>query len=201
MRGFFVPDHVRKDAEDSLLKDTAPVIEQWSEYCQNNWYSDMTPNMRYTSFHRLIPLEIFNVYSILRPEAWERYFYNEVFYSYYTEEDFKAAQSPFGTFNFDRDEGKRAFEAEVKKFIDLYPGTIVKQGEEFNFKEFYAKQALLKGKDTSKLDSVQADALRQKLTAKDEVSSLNLPADKVGKSILGTVYPKELRSKNRKVMM
>jgi len=200
LRGFFVPDYLRKEAENVLLKDTLKVKEEWDDYIYKNWISDMTPSMRYTAMHRLIALEIFNVYGILRPEAWERYFYNEVVYDGYEPEDIKAAQTPFGTYNFEREDNKRAFESEVNRFIQLYPGTIVRDGEQFNFKEFYAKYALVNGKDTSKLDTKQIEELRQKLSG-DEVSSLKLPNEKVGKSILGSVFPAVFRSKNQKVMM
>jgi hypothetical protein len=201
LRGFFVPDYLRKEAESVLLKDTVKVKEEWEEYVYKNWISDMTPNMRYTAMHRLIALEIFNVYGILRPEAWERYFFNEVVYDGYTEQDQKAASTPFGVFNFEREDSKRTFEAEVNRFIQIYPGSIVAEGEQFNFKEFYAKYALVNGKDTSKLDSKQVEELRQKLAGDEEVSSLKLPAEKVGKSILGTSFPAAFLSKNRKVMM
>ena len=201
MRGFFVPDYLRKEGESVLLKDTLAAKEEWENYVYKNWYSDMTPSMRYTAMHRLIALEIFNVYGILRPEAWERYFYNETVYDGYTEQDLKAAQTPFGVFNFEREDSKRAFEAEVNRFIQLYPGTMVQEGEQFNFKEFYAKWALVNGKDTSKLDAKQVEELRQKLSGDEEVSSLRLPADKVGKSVLGTEFPALFRSKHRKVMM
>jgi len=201
LRGFFVPDYLRKEGESVLLKDTLSVKEEWDGYVEKNWISDMTPTMRYTAMHRLIALEVFNVYGILRPEAWERYFYNEAVYDGYEAEDLKAASTPFGNFNFEREDNKRAFEAEVNKFIQLYPGTIVHEGEQFNFKEFYAKHALVHGKDTSKLEPQQVEELRQKLAGDEEVSSLKLPAEKVGKSILGTVFPEAFRSKNRKVMM
>jgi len=201
VRGFFVPDYLRKEAESVTLADTLAVKEEWDEYAYTNWYSDMTPTTRYAAMHRLIPLEVFNVYGLLRSEAWDRYFYNEIVYDEYTAADFKAAETPFGTFNLDRDDGRRSFEAEVNKFIQLYPGTIVREGETFNFKEFYARNALLSGKDTSKLDATQVEELRQKLSGTDTVSSLLLPADKVGKSILGTSYPAAFRSIHRKVMM
>jgi hypothetical protein len=201
VRGFFVPDYLRKEAENVLLADTLAVKEEWDEYVYTNWISDLTPATRYTAMHRLIPLEIFNVYGLLRSEAWDRYFYNEMIYDQYTAEDYKIAETPFGAYNLDRDDGKRAFEAEVNKFIQMYPGTIVRQGESFNFKEFYARQALLTGKDVAKLDANQIEELRIKLTGPNEVSSLNLPAEKVGKSILGTSFPAAFQSIHRKVMM
>lgn len=201
LRGFFVPDYLRKEGESVLLKDTLAVKEEWDNYVYKNWISDMTPSMRYTAMHRLIALEIFNVYGILKPEAWERYFYNEAIYDDYDADDLKAAQTPFGVFNFEREDNKRAFESEVNRFIQLYPGTIVAEGEQFNFKEFYAKYAIAHGKDTSKLDANQVEELRQKLSGDEEVSSLKLPAEKVGKSTLGTAFPEAFRSKYRKVLM
>lgn len=38
--------------------------------------------------------------------------------------------------------GKKEFEAEVNRFISLYPGSVVKEGDKFNFEEFYAAFAL-----------------------------------------------------------
>jgi len=37
------------------------------------------------------------------------------------------------------DSAKRTFEEEVNRFISLYPGSIVQEGDKFNFEEFYAK--------------------------------------------------------------
>jgi len=203
LRGFYVPDYIRKEAEDVLLADTAAVKDEWEHYQYRNFYSDMTPGSRYTAMHRLLPLEIFNVYGLFRSEAWDRYFYNEVVYDQYTNEDFKAAESPFGVFNLDREDGRKQFEAEVNKFIQIYPGTVVRTGETFNFKEFYAKHALVTGKDTSKLDPKLVEELRGKLEGRSssEVTSLNLPAEKVGKNVVGTVYPNALKGRNAKVLM
>jgi hypothetical protein len=152
--------------------------------------------------HRLIPLEVFNVYGLLREEAWDRYFFNEVIYDTYEESDYKTASNPFPQYNLETDEGKRAFETEVNRYIQLYPGTIVQEGEQFNFKEFYAKWAIANGKDTSRLEPKLVEELKLKMaTENKEVSSLNLPSKKVGKSVLGKLYPKALESIHRKVMM
>jgi len=202
LRGFWVPDHVRKDAEQRLLVDTLALKDEWESFTYTNFYSDITPTTRYTAMHRLIPLEVFNVYGLLRNEAWDRYFYNEIVYDEYTAADAKNAENPFGTFNFDREDGRRKFEAEVKRFAQLYPGTIAKEGEEINFQEFYTRYAIVNKKDTSKIDPKLVDELRLKLAnRKDEVSSYSLPDEKVGKSILGTVFPEKMRSKSRKVLM
>jgi hypothetical protein len=201
VRGFLVPDYLKKEAENRLLCDTADVKEEWEEHIYKNYYSDMTPSTRYTAMHRLIPLEVFNVYGLFREEAWERYFYNEAIYDAYESEDFKIASNPFPQYNLETDEGRRAFESEVHRFIELYPGSIVKEGEQFNFKEFYAKWAIGNGKDTSRMDPKLVEELRQKISAPSQVSSWYLPAKKVGKSILGDTYPERLQSKHRKVMM
>lgn len=200
VRGFFVPDYLRKEAESRLLADTADVRDEWESFIYNNYYSDMTPAGHYTPMHRLIVLELFNWYGLLREEAWERYFYNEVLYDTYTEEDYKLASNPFPQYNLETDEGRRAFESEVNRFIELYPGSIVKEGEQFNFKEFYARWALANGKDTNKMDPKLIEELKAKIEG-ESVSSLALPEKKVGKSILGKSYPKRLQSKHQKVMM
>lgn len=201
VRGFLVPEYLKKEAESRLMVDTIAVKDEWEDFTYHNFWSDMTPATRYTAMHRLIPLEIFNVYGIFREEAWDRFFYNEILYDYYTTEDYKAAETPFGNYNLDRDDGRKAFEAEVNKFIKLYPGALVKEGEQFNFKEFYARYALVNGKDTSKLDAKLVEELRLKIENPPDVTSLSLPAEKVGKNILGSVYPRRFQSKNRRVLM
>lgn len=202
VRGFYVPDYIKKEAESRLLADTVALKDEWEDFIYTNFWSDITPSMRYTAMHRLIPLEIFNLYGILRTEAWDRLFYNEILYDFYTDADYKAAENPFGIFNLDREDGRRQFETEIKRFIDIYPGTIVQKGEEFDFKEFYAKYAVIRGKDTSKIDPKLLEELRTKIEHNDrETSSLALPAKKVGHSDLGTIFPRALRTKNGKVMM
>jgi hypothetical protein len=202
LRGFFVPDHIRKDAESRLLVDTLALKDEWESFVYTNFYSDITPTTRYSAMHRLIPLEVFNVYGLFRNEAWDRFFYNEITYDQYTEADAQAASNPFGIYNFDREDGKRKFEAEVKRFAQLYPGTIAKEGEEINFSEFYARFAIVNNKDTSKIDPKLVEELRVKLTnRKNEASSLSLPDEKVGKNILGTSWPEALAEKHRKVLM
>jgi hypothetical protein len=61
------------------------------------------------------------------------------------------------------EEGRRNFEAEVTRFIDLYPGALVRPGEKFDFERFYALDAIKNGKDTSRFDSSYISELRDKL--------------------------------------
>jgi hypothetical protein len=43
--------------------------------------SDITPIPRTTISPTLIPLEILSFYGVFRPDAWDRFFYNEVIYN------------------------------------------------------------------------------------------------------------------------
>lgn len=61
----------------------------------------------------------------------------------------EAVVNPFGRgFNLGTTEGRAKFEAEVNRFIRIYPGTVVKSGEKFDFNRFYAAEALVNGRDT-----------------------------------------------------
>jgi len=53
----------------------------------------MTPGTRNTVLAKFIPLEAFNLYGWFRTEAWDRLFFNEVYYenTQYLESDLKAA--------------------------------------------------------------------------------------------------------------
>jgi hypothetical protein len=42
-----------------------------------NYFSDMTPGTRYSVIPRFHPLEMFNLYGLIRSDAWNKYFFNE----------------------------------------------------------------------------------------------------------------------------
>lgn len=202
LKGFYAPEHVRKEAENRLACDTAELMEEWSNHVYINYFSDMTPATRYTAMHRLIPLEIFNLYGLFKTDAWDRYFLNEVEFDEYTTEDDAYANVAFRKYNLDTEEGKRGFESEVNRFIDLYPGSIVKEGEQFNFREFYARDAIARGKDVSRLDPQYVEEIENKMESEAlEITSQSSIEKKVGKSTVGTEFPARLKSKNRKVLM
>lgn len=166
----------------------------------------MTPKTRYTAMaSRITPLEVFNTYGLLRHEAWDRYFYNEVEYDGYTEQDISEAVNPLRQYNLETAEGRRAFEERINKFIELYPCTIVRKGEKFNFEEFYAKHALVNGKDTSRLNPEIVEKLRAELESIDnQVSTHALPESetaKFGSNSIGKNFPKRMESNRRKVML
>lgn len=48
VRGFFVPDWVRKEAEDREFDKTAENIFTWTNFVYNNYMSDMTPAGRWS---------------------------------------------------------------------------------------------------------------------------------------------------------
>jgi len=126
--------------------------EVYEDYIYKNYMSDMTPSTRYTVIPRFQPVEFFNLYGWFRAEGWDRFFYNEAQYENYTKNDLKIALNPYSQFNLETEAGRKAFEAEVNRFAKLYPQTICKEGEQFNFQEFYAMEALVNGRDTSKVD-------------------------------------------------
>ena len=85
LRGFYVPEWIRKEAEERQFSETADNIIDWENFVYKNYMSDMTPIGRWSSLSKLIPLEMFSYYGILRNEAWDRYFYNEIFYEGFSE--------------------------------------------------------------------------------------------------------------------
>jgi len=205
LRGFFVPEYIRKEAEERLLPETFKNIVEWQSFAQTHWYNDMTKWMHWPTVARLIPLEVFVIYGLFDNSFYERYFFNE------TKPDVSKAEldqyykehlDPKLHYDIETDEGKREFEAEVNRLAGLYPGAFVKEGEQYNFKRFYAKQAILHNKDTSKFDSKLVEDVKAKLEA-EKVDVKRQITDKGGKHEkieVGTKYPKLLKSKNRKVL-
>lgn len=110
---------------------------------------------------------MFCLYGLWRPEAWDRYFYNEAYYEGYSKEDIKdAVMNPFAGINLSTEDGKRLFEDEVKRFMRLYPGAATKPGEEFNFQKFYATWDLINGKDLTKYESGFIEEIKTELKEK-----------------------------------
>ena len=162
----------------------------------------MTPTTHKPVMVRYLALEIINVYGILRDQAWERYFFNEATYIDFTPEEFADARNPFPEYDLETQEGRRGFEAEVNRFLKLYPGAILPEGDAFDFKEFYAKWAITSGKDTSKFDPALIDELKKKLTADTTTSyALTDEEKKSGHSSLGKDLPKAIRKSINKAIM
>ena len=101
--------------------------------------SEMTPTGRYSILSKWNPLDMFLVYGLWRPEAWDRYFHNETHYEGYTQDEVNdAIMNAFPGTDLSSPEGRRKFEDEVKSFISYYPGAVTRPGEDFNFEKFYA---------------------------------------------------------------
>lgn len=152
VRGFFVQDFVRKEVEDRSMGDFLINKDIFEEYKFKNYFSDMTPATRFSVLPRYHPLEAFNVYGLFVNNAWDSYFFNESHYDNYKEDDYVKARNPFSKFNIKTEAGKLAFEEEVNRFVKLYPGAVVKEGEKFDFVSYYAREAISEGADLTKFD-------------------------------------------------
>eukprot|EP01016_Furgasonia_blochmanni_P002649 TRINITY_DN1102_c0_g1_i1.p1 TRINITY_DN1102_c0_g1~~TRINITY_DN1102_c0_g1_i1.p1 ORF type:complete len:370 (+),score=147.36 TRINITY_DN1102_c0_g1_i1:135-1244(+) len=193
LRGFVVPDWVQREAESRLLVDTAENKDIWETFMYENFMSDITPTSRWTGTSKFIVIDLFSLYGLMNPQAWDRYFFNEAFSDGYTREDKARAANPFPNINLNTEEGKREFEREVNRFIKLYPGAIVKEGEQFDFQRFYVQWAITNGKDVSRYDQGLVSELRQKLEEK-RVARLGWKVEKGKKTnLVGTLVPKFLR--------
>jgi len=199
VRGFFVQDFIRKEAEDRSMGDFLINKEQLEEYKFKNYFSDMTPGTRYSVIPRYHPLEFFNVYGIFQSQAWDNYFFNESHYDNYKEEDWVAAQNPFSKFDLKTEAGKKAFEEDVNRFIRLYPGAVVKEGEKFDFQAYYAKEAIAEGEDISKFDPALIEKVQAQIQSNleyenpDQLAIEDEKAKKVPK--LGTLMPQFIQKK------
>jgi hypothetical protein len=130
VRGFYVPEWVRRDAEDRLLSETIQNREEWDDFVYREIMSDQTPGGHRTILNKHTLLDIVAMYGWFRYEAWDRLFYNEARYEGVTRAEVKeAVNNPFGTHNFATTEGRSRFEADVNRFLSLYPGTVVRKGE------------------------------------------------------------------------
>lgn len=126
--------------------------------------SDMTPSVRATISPRFIPLEVFNQYGLFKTEGWDRYFLNEIYYDrVVTEEKLKLANNPWSKYDLTNEGDRKEFEAEVNRFISLYPGAICKEGEQFDFHGFYARQDLENGRNVDKYDKNLIEKIKGEL--------------------------------------
>jgi len=129
VRGVIVPDWCREEAESRTLAETLENKEAYENFVYKEYMSDQTPSSRWSVLSKWNPLELFLLYGSWRTEAWDRYFYNEVFYDGYTEKEIREAkENPFNL-DLSTEAGKIKFESETKRFISLYPGAITRPGE------------------------------------------------------------------------
>lgn len=83
---------------------------EWWNFVHDNYFSDITPSAHRSVVPKLNPLELLLNYGILRPEAYNRYFFNEVDNKWVSKKDIETVQDrrkfPFDLTNA---EGKRRF--------------------------------------------------------------------------------------------
>lgn len=91
LRGFYVPDYIRKEAESRLFADTVENKKTWEDYVFTQYMADQTPNFRWSVLAKWNVLELFIPYGLWRGEAWDRYFLNEKFYEEWSPEDIDAS--------------------------------------------------------------------------------------------------------------
>jgi len=207
VRGFWVPDYLRKEAESRLLKDTVENINEWRNFYEVNYDNDMTPSIHWPTNARLLPLEIFIMYGLFNENFWTQYFYNETKLEPTQAEIEEYAKEELDQrkyFDIETEAGRREFEEEMNRFTKLYPGAIVKDGEQFNFKRYYAKYAILNGRDTSKFETSLVEDIKNKLAAKKADRAKQLTDKKISsdqKNNIGTEFPERLKSKHKKVLL
>lgn len=172
LRGFYVPEWIRKEAEDRQLSDTVDNIFNWENFVYREYMSDMTPIGRWTSLSKITVLDMFQFFGVFRNEAWDRFFYNEAFYENYSDKEKKDSTNPFGRYNLATSDGRSQFEKEVNTFIERYPFAVAKPGQKFDFNRFYALDALNNNRDTSKYDASLLQSVKSELQ-----EAAALPAD------------------------
>ena len=106
----------------------------------NNYYSDMTPEARKSVVPKLIPLELFQNFGVLRNEAWDRYFMNEEDGKWFTPKETEVVRNKKTfPFNLTTAEGKRSFEDYINDYNEKVPGAFAPVGQKFDFKAYYAQ--------------------------------------------------------------
>ncbi|CAK62649.1 unnamed protein product (macronuclear) [Paramecium tetraurelia] len=156
VRGSTAPEWLQAEARERTLADSVENIYEWDNYVYQNYMSDMTPTARGTILQKLLPLEWFLFFDTSIMKSCTR--------------DWNTQKNNWLTFlnhsrlNQPLEEGRRQFEVNVNRFIDLYPGAIVREGEKFDFQRFYALEAINNNRDLSKFDSSLIAQLKSELT-------------------------------------
>lgn len=79
-------------------------------------------------------------FGILKPDAYSRFFMNEKDSMFFSEEELKEVRDrkkfPFDLTNA---EGKRRFEEYVNNVNEKTPGVVAPEGQQFDFKKYYAE--------------------------------------------------------------
>ena len=100
----------------------------------------MTPTARRTATPKWTALELLMNYGILQPDAYSRYFMNERDTMWINDKQLKVVNDR-KRFPFDltTPEGKRRFEDYVNTIHSKTPGVVAVEGQQFDFKKYYAE--------------------------------------------------------------
>lgn len=134
---------------------------KWEMFMHNNYNAEFTQSVRISVVPRLHPSELVSIFNIFNNKCWDRMFYNEQGYLDYTMKDYENTKNPFSKFDLDSEAGRKEFEAHVNRFLKLYPGCLVPEGEEYDFQAYYIKDAIERNRDLSKFDQKKVEQVRQ----------------------------------------
>lgn len=138
--GFFVPDYIKDEAGQNTWTDYLRLQKEWASHVYDNYYSDMTPEPKRSVVPKLVALELFQNFGVLRNEAWDRYFMNEETNSWHSPKDLKIVQNAKTfPFNLTTSQGKQEFEEYINDFNEKVPGSFSPPGTKFDFKAYYAQ--------------------------------------------------------------
>ena len=107
-----------------------------------NYRAEFTPTVSPSVVPRYHPLELITFMGLFKNRAWDRLFFNESYYDVYSQKDIQESHNPFRHLDLTTESGRASFEKEIKRYIKLYPGMIVREGEEYDFEAYYIKNAL-----------------------------------------------------------
>ena len=197
-RGFYVPDYIRREAEERTVLDFARNKEVWDNFLHDNFAADMTPTLG--NGRKFILYDFLQIFGLLKADAWDRFFFNEASFEEVTKEEL--AETEFRrAFDVTSPEGRTQFERYVKRYMALYPGALVPEGKEFDFPRFYAGYAVANGLETAQYDQNLIGELRQKLDEAAAYAKEPTGEKATGKNNVGTQFPTALASRSRRAFM
>lgn len=125
-----------------------------------NYNAEFTPSVRISVVPRLHVSELVSIFNIFNNKAWDRMFYNEQGYLDYSMKDYQETENPFNMYDLTTEAGRKDFEASVNRFIKLYPGYIIPEGEAYDFEAYYIKDALENDRDLSRFDQKKVESVK-----------------------------------------
>ncbi len=173
----------------------------------SNYRAEFTPTVNPSIIPRFHPLELVSFVGLFKNRAWDRLFFNESYYNEYSQKEIEDSNNPFKHLDLTTESGRTAFEKEIRRYTKLYPGMIVKEGEEYDFEAYYIKSAMESQTDLSSFDKKKVAAV---MAAQEryvqELRQLIEPQPEMidphqGQLKLGSVLPEWVMGKKDKALM